>query len=695
MTEGETTGSATTWLLRVGVMLAGLVIAAAGVLALTLGRSAAPTVSLACAAILAGILAAIWLLHQRITAPLDRLALDLLVIARDNPDHGLRLGSPHWLGGLIAATTVLRQRLQRASQENAAATAEGIARAEEQKRRLEAILLDLSEGVIVCNLQHQILLYNPAASALVDPPLMLGLGRSIFTVFTQEPVQHALDRLRHRQRTAGESGGDKFVCGTPDGRRLLQARLGLVLDDREQQAGYVLALRDVGGELAAAARRDDLLQLATEGMRAPLANLRAAIETIAHHPDLEREQQAPFRQVILDESAALSDRLESVARGYRELGSSQWLMAEVHSSDLLASLQRRLGGGTSPRVIAIGLPAWLYCDSLSLLVLLEHLLRRLAEQLGLIAFDIAFSRSERHVHLDIIWAGAPVAAAVIENWLDRPLVGGLGPLNGRAVLHRHGSDLWSQPGRPGEALLRLPLPTAEPVAAPAAGSRRSRPEFYDFDLLERPLPTGAWADRPLRQIAYVVFDLETTGLRPSEGDDIIEIGAVRVVNGRVLAMETFDRLINPGRTIPKASIEFHGITDDMVADKPPLAIVLPQFQTFAADSLLVAHNAAFDLRFIEKGAAACGIPFEQPIVDTLLISAFIDPGEPDHSLDAIAARLGFGFARRHNALSDALVTAAVLVRQIERLEERGVTRLAELLQATNMTARIRAQQRHF
>jgi DNA polymerase-3 subunit epsilon len=695
MANGETSGSVSTWLLRLAAVLTGLVIAIMSVLALTIGQPGASMIAVACAAILAGILAATWLLHARITVPLDRVALDLLVIARDNPEHALRLGSRHWLGGLVPAVAVLRQRLQRAAQENAAAVAEAAGRAEEQKRRLEAILLDLSEGVVVCNLQHQILLYNQTAAAFIDPPLTLGLGRSIFTAFTREPVQYALDRLRDRPQAAATSVGDGFVCGTADGRRLLQARLGLVFDNEQQAAGYVLALRDVSAELTAAARRDDLLQLATEGMRAPLANLRAAIETITQHPDLPSEQRAPFRQVILDESAALSERLEAVARGYRDLGGSHWLMAEIHSSDLLASLQRRLGVGGTPRVTAIGLPGWLYCDGLSLLVLLEHLLRHLSEHLGIAAFDIAFSRSGARVHLDIIWAGTPVAAAVIEGWLDRPLVGGLGPLSGRAVLQRHGSDLWSQAGRPGEALLRLPLPSAEPVVAAAAHPHPARPEFYDFDLLERPLPTGAWAERPLRQITYVVFDLETTGLRPSEGDDIIEMGGVRVVNGRVLTMETFDRLINPGRPIPKASIEFHGITDDMLTDKPPLSLVLPQFQAFAADAVLVAHNAAFDLKFLENGTAACGIRVEQPILDTLLISAFIDPAEPDHSLDAIAARLGFGFVRRHNALSDALVTAAILVRQIERLEERGVTRLAELLQATNMAARIRAQQRQF
>lgn len=692
--DGEAPGTTSTWLLRLWVALAFLVVAAMVTLALALSKSAAPTVGLAGAAILAGILAAACLLHVRLTRPLDRLGLDLLVIARDNPDHALRIGERHWLGRLAPAVALLRQRLQRAGQDAAAALAQATASAEEQKRRLEAILLDLSEGTIVCNLQHQVLLYNQAAAALVDPPLALGLGRSVFAALTQEPVQYALDRLRYRPHGNASPTGDRFVCSTADGRRLLQARLGFVLDKEREPEGYVLALRDVSGEASGAARRDDLLQLATEGLRAPLANLRAAAETVAQHPDLPREQQAAFQQVLLAESATLSDRLETLVRGYRELGGGQWLMAEIHSSDLLASLQRRRAG-QPPQLTAVGLPSWLYCDSLSLLVLLEHLLNRLHAETGIAAFDMAVSRADRRVYLDIVWAGSPVTAGAIERWLDRPLVGGLGALTGRAVLQRHGSELWSQAGRPGEAMLRLPLPSAEPVVMPHGRPRPVRPEFYDFDLLQRPLPTGALAQRPLRQITYVVLDLETTGLRPSDGDEIVELGAVRVVNGRVLTMETFERVINPNRPIPKESVAFHGITDAMAADKPPLAQVLPPFQRFAADCVLVAHNAAFDFKFLEKGAAACGLRFEQPILDTLLMSSFIDPGETDHSLDAIAARLGLGFTRRHSALGDALVTAAILVRQIERLEERGITGLAELLNATNMTAHIRAQQHHF
>ena len=222
-----------------------------------------------------------------------------------------------------------------------------------------------------------------------------------------------------------------------------------------------------------------------------------------------------------------------------------------------------------------------------------------------------------------------------------------------------------------------------------------RPEFYDFDLANRPAVTDALRERRLRELSFVVFDVETTGLELSKGDEVVSIGAVRVVNGRVLPMETFERLVNPGRPIPPASVRFHGVTDADVRDKPPLAIVLPQFHRFADDAVLVAHNAAFDMTAIDRGAAACGLAFDHPVLDTLLISAWLDPEEADHSLDGIAARLGIEITARHNALGDALTEAAILVRQFDRLEARGIDRFGQLAVAIDLSARLRQNRMAF
>jgi len=678
-----------------GALLIGFaLLLAAGLVALAvmLGEAATRPVAIVGGALVAAFLALAGLILHRLAWPLDRLALDAGIIARENPGHRLGLVTRHWLGRIAEGIEAMRGRLTSAESHGTRALAEAQNQGAEQKRWLEAILLDLTEGIVVCNLQHQVLLYNQAAADLLGGTQSFGLGRSLFPFLAREPVLHALERQMQRLESGWAAPGPRFMCGAGGGERLLGARLGVVLDAKSAPNGYVLSFTELGEEETALAKRDDLLELATQGMRAPVANLRAAAETLSHNPDLPDAQRAAFQKVVLDESMALSNQLEALARGYRELGGGRWMMAEIHTNDLIASLNRHLMGAPV-QLTATGLPDWLYGDSLSLLVLLELLLRQLHSATGAEAFDIAVSRSENRIYLDLIWRGEPIPAQQLGSWLNRSLIGGLGPLTGQAVLHRHGSDAWSQPAGPGMARLRIPLASAQAGPSRERPLRPQRPEFYDFDLLRHPVPTGRFAERPLKQLTYVAFDLETTGLKPADGDEVVSIAGVRIVNGRILTTETFERLVNPGRPIPETSIRFHGITDEMVRDKPPFAMVLPAFHRFAADAVLVAHNAAFDITFLNR--AGGGLSFDQPVVDTLLLSAHLYPAEADHSLDAIAARLGLDVVDRHSAVHDSLLTAAILLRLLDRCEELGITRLGQLIAATDMVGRLRAHQHGF
>ncbi|MEM7529794.1 MAG: 3'-5' exonuclease [Pseudomonadota bacterium] len=207
----------------------------------------------------------------------------------------------------------------------------------------------------------------------------------------------------------------------------------------------------------------------------------------------------------------------------------------------------------------------------------------------------------------------------------------------------------------------------------------SRPLVYDFDLLNT-AGTGDLRDTPLRELCFVVFDTETTGLSTSK-DHVVQIGAVRVLNGRIVQGEVFDTYVDPGRPIPPASTKIHGVSDADVAGAPDFAKAGRAFHAFAKDAVLVAHNAPFDIAFFRRFEREMGVEWSHPVLDTVLISSIAFGITEDHSLDALCDRLAVTLApeMRHSALGDAVATAEVLVRLIPLLEATSLPTLGSVI----------------
>jgi DNA polymerase-3 subunit epsilon len=349
-------------------------------------------------------------------------------------------------------------------------------------------------------------------------------------------------------------------------------------------------------------------------------------------------------------------------------------MADIHSPDLFSAARKHLADIDGIELTLVGVPVWIHADSHSLLLAIEYLVRTLARHTGQRQFDIEVVQGERRAYLEIVWAGEAIPSATLESWLDEPLKGTIASRTVRQIVERHGSELWSKARAGGLASIRLPLQLADRVQS-ASVRVAPRPEYYDFDLFN--VSDKALADIPLRHMRYVVFDTETTGLKPSDGDELISIGAVRIVNGRILTGETFERLIDPGRSIPETSTRIHGITSEMVKGKPPARIVLPQFKAYVADSVLIAYNAAFDMKFLELKQEEAGVRFDNPVLDALLLSIYLYKDAPDHSLNGMASQLGIEISGRHTAVGDAMATAALWVRLLELLDERGIRTFGE------------------
>ncbi len=173
---------------------------------------------------------------------------------------------------------------------------------------------------------------------------------------------------------------------------------------------------------------------------------------------------------------------------------------------------------------------------------------------------------------------------------------------------------------------------------------------------------------PLDQI-YVVFDIETTGLKAEQGH-IIEIGAVKVKGGEII--DRFSTFVNAGVTIPPNIVELTGITEDMIKDAPLAREVLVQFAAFTQGCVLVAHNASFDVGFVRVHGKRFSIAFDQPYADTLMLSRYLLWGVKNHKLNTVCEHLGISLEHHHRAVDDAEATAAVFLKFMGRMQGMGL-----------------------
>ena len=595
---------------------------------------------------------------------------------------------------------------------------------EQEKSRLAALMSELTQSVVVCNLDGRILLYNQRARmqfrALSPTPQLaggaelIGLGRSIYAVFDRKLVAHALESVQQRLQRGAAQPTAQFVTSTRAGQ-LLRVQMTPVrsapaedaagadasgfspsqLAQPLRVAGFVLMLDNITREFEAEAVRERLVLGLTEGSRAALANMRAAVEML-DYPDLEPALRERFLTVVRDEVQALSARVQRSSSEAAAVFQSRWPLEDMLGSDLLSAAGRRIEEtlGIALNQSEADPNLWLRIESFSIMQALLFLAARLRDEFAIRHFSLRLRPSSQgadKAELDLIWSGATLSTETVMSWEIDPMRIGTeaSALSVREVVDRHGGAFWLERDRASnQAWFRFLLPTAaaqEQLDGAHYVRSDSRPEFYDFDLFRVSPRSQALDDVPLADLSFTVFDTETTGLNPAEGDEIIQIGAVRVLNGKLLRHECIDQLVDPRREIPPASIPIHGISPDMVLGQPDIFAVLPAFHAFAHDTVLVAHNAAFDMRFLQLKEQPSGLVFDHPVLDTLLLSAVVHPGQDTHRLEAIAERFGVTVIGRHTALGDAIVTAEIFVRLLPLLAEKGIHTLGQARAAAQQT----------
>jgi DNA polymerase III subunit epsilon len=246
---------------------------------------------------------------------------------------------------------------------------------------------------------------------------------------------------------------------------------------------------------------------------------------------------------------------------------------------------------------------------------------------------------------------------------------------------RDGSGRWTlvrrEPRRP--TAPEVPAASASPTPSllPAELGVAERP----ISPLERRHREVDIDDMLLHDMRFAVVDVETTGTSPASADRITEIAIVHVAGGEVV--EAFETLVNPERAIPPAIIALTQITWEMVRDAPTFSRVANDVLSGLRERIFVAHNAAFDWRFVScELARASGLQLSGDRLCTVRLARALLPQLPRKSLDSVTHYFGVEIAARHRAMGDALATAQVLTRLLRIAEDRGASTwgaLSELL----------------
>ena len=448
-----------------------------------------PTLSAILVLLLAGVLGA--LLRWAQTAyprAAARMADELDQIRGRDPARRVtpvRSASLRRLGDAINAFADAQGRLQREAESR---IAEASWRLVEERNRLAALMSELSQGVLVCDVSGHILLHNAGAAALIGgnagavDGAPVDLGQSVFAIIDESQIVHALDRVARGSVPTDPAPVAKFV--TARGEQLLRVQLAPVLDaPGETTMGFVLTLDDVTLAIASDTRCEQLLRELTEGMRASLGNIQAAVETMQQYRDMDAAQRQRFTDVIHDEATQLSTRLAAAAAAAAENPSGPWPLEEMRARDFCHALQRSIERH-------LGVPAaqrgsddtlWLSVDSHGLVHALTQAMERLVAAFGVRSVLIEAGALGRFVAVSLCWRGPPLAAETLHAWEDEPF--GPGRDDQRATLSqlllRHGAEIWSRSDPAGglsRLCLQLPLAAqaqAPGVSAPGVGPARS------------------------------------------------------------------------------------------------------------------------------------------------------------------------------------------------------------------------------
>lgn len=650
------------------------------------------------------------LLFNDYIIPILKMGESARIITSVNPEHRIELKNAsreiEYLCTIINQSADAYAALQK---DVAGQIATAQATINEERTRLAALMSELPHGVIVCNSDGQVLLYNQQAQDLIKSGHngskadqhaqgLLGLGRSIFSILDRDQVIHGMEMLNRCHATGHAKLVNNSMMTLRNGLCLRVNMAPFFFEQQDQNAkvmsGVVMTLEDMTRQIEADSRRDRLIQSLIDEQQKDLQEIRSSITTILSRPSLDPQELYAHRKIIDNASMSLHKKVKEARANYALHLHALSKTESVLADNLLDVINNNITERFDLQIFNLAPKGiWLEIDSYSMVQAISHLIGLLDSHCRISHILMTLTvNEEQEVELAITWPEATAATDTLETWHNTPLIADangnllsfkdtIEKSSGRIILLSDNDD---DHDRNRGVLIVLP-PVDQECRLALHTPIEHRPISYEFDLFNRDQEWEELGQIPLSKLTYVVFDTETTGLHPSQGDEIIQIGAIRIVNGHILYHEVIDQLIDPQRVVPPESVAIHGIQPHLLKGQPTIDKALPHFHSFAENSVLVAHNAAFDMRFLQMQEQKTGLAFTNPVLDTLLLSSIVHPNQDNHSLESLAKRLNVTVVGRHTALGDSIVTAEVLLKLIPLLEAHEIYTLADAIAASSQS----------
>ncbi|MEE4363829.1 MAG: exonuclease domain-containing protein [Desulfotignum sp.] len=591
--------------------------------------------------------------------PVKKMSAEVAMIYASNPALRIPVTGNQDIQALARTINTFADLFENQNQTIAQQVVAARKETEQERNLLAAIMGELPQGVIICNVSGRILLYNSLAKTIFTQTRdlektehFMGLGRSIFHLVDKELISHAIEEITEQLASRENSAGSYFI--TPvSGNCLISVETIPVLDKNNRMTGFILAFQEISQDIKK-----------YESIQAHLAQFLQALEKKSPAAEGFYKLSDTIQDIFL--SRLPLTRMDLAQFLFRV----QKLSGQLHG--IRINVYNRV---QNERIMA---------DTYSLTQAFVFLFNALTRFTGFPEFDICTSTDHDRIRCDITWEDYPVKIADLET-IKHQHINALPGFESVLKLNNTRFDILTADKTTSSHVtlsVRKSTETAGPLKHRTPIMAGSRPEFYDFDLFQVQDRNKNLLDTRLKEISYTVFDTETTGLNPEGGDEIISMGAVRIVNNRILVEDVFEELVDPRRDIPVASYRIHGINHEMVAEKDPIEKVLPRFRQFVADTVLVGHNIAFDMKMLALKEKTTNIRFANPILDTLLLSAILHPIHEQHDMENIAKRLGIDIIGRHTALGDAISTAQIFLKLIPVLNSNGILTLGDAITAS-------------